>query len=323
MSAFIHGGKMKPKFLSISLSVFLLLITSSCVDEQECQEPNANNTVGQANCQSDDQPIPGEQEDNPGDETPPDAPPTTPPDTPPTTPPDVPKEGEPTETNKESFFNPWNKSNTSIVIDAYEGNSINWDLMKSDTKMVGVIHRSSIGLRVDSKYQSRKAIAKSRGYLWGAYHLGYRGNTIKQADLFLGLINGEEDTLMVLDLENTTNGTFMPISEAITFMEYIFEKTGRIPVVYANHSTTKLLNSRVAAHPLFQQSKLWYARFKSNVTDFPFGVWNNYFLWQFSSEINCNTTGNCLYNVPGTRFDMDVNVFFGNKNDIRARWHND
>lgn len=305
---------MKHKSLYLGLTTLLLLLTSSCVDEQGCQE-SGNSSLEQASCQTNEPPTnggdePGDEEETPGEPTPPDQN-------------DPPKEDEPTETNKESFFNPWNKSDSTIVIDAYEGNSINWDLMQSDQKVAGVIHRSSIGLRTDTKYKSRKAEAKRRGYLWGAYHLGYKGDTIRQADLFLSLINEEEDTLMILDLENTTNGRFMTINEAITFMEYVFEKTGRIPVVYANHSTTKLLNSIVAGHPLFQQAKLWYARFKSNITDFPFGVWNNYFLWQFSSEINCSTTGSCLYNVPGTRYDMDVNVYYGNKADLLARWHND
>ncbi len=229
---------------------------------------------------------------------------------------------EPTETITESFNRPWNKSGNTIIIDAYQGNSINWDQMATDNNVAAVIHRSSIGTRVDTKYQSRKAEALSRGYLWGAYHLGYRGNTIAQADLFLELINGEKDTLMILDLEDTSNGTFMTINEAIVFIEYVYEKTGRIPVVYANHSTTVKLNQTVAAHPLMQQAKLWYARFKSNVTDFPFGIWNNYFMWQFSSEINCTSTGSCLYNVPGTRYDMDVNVFYGDRSELESRWHN-
>ncbi len=229
---------------------------------------------------------------------------------------------EPTETITESFSSPWNKSENTIIIDAYQGNSIDWDQMDSDPNVAAVIHRSSIGQRVDTKYVSRKNEALSRGYLWGAYHLGYKGNTIAQANLFLDLINNEKDTLMILDLEDTSNGTFMTINEAIVFMEYVYDKTGRIPVVYANHSTTIKLNQTVAAHPLFQQAKLWYARFKSRVTDFPFGIWNNYFMWQFSSEINCNSTGSCLYNVPGTRYDMDVNTFYGTRGDLQARWHN-
>lgn len=192
--------------------------------------------------------------------------------------------------------------------------------MATDQKVAGVIHRSSIGMRVDKRYNERKQIAKQRGYLWGAYHLGRRGNTIAQAKLFLDLINGEEDTLMILDLEDTNSSSFMSLDEAMVFLEYVYEQTGRIPVVYANHSTTRLLKQRLSHNPLLQQTKLWYARFKSNVTDFPVGIWDNYFLWQFSSEINCSRTGSCLYNVPGTYYDMDVNVYNGTQAQLRYDW---
>ena len=233
-----------------------------------------------------------------------------------------PVDTDPEETIEESFYSPWNKNWTAIVIDAYQGNSINWDQMATDERMVGVIHRSSIGLRTDTKYLERKAIALERGYLWGAYHLGYKGNVKEQVDLFLSLVGDTKSTLMILDLEDTSNGTFMTIDEAAEFMEIVYERTGKIPVVYANHSTTKKLNSQMANNALFQQSKLWYARFKSNVYDYPAGIWPNYFLWQFSSEINCSTTGSCLYNVPGTRSDMDINVFYGTEADLRAKWNN-
>lgn len=218
---------------------------------------------------------------------------------------------------------PWKRSDTSIVIDAYELNGIDWDKMATDKKMVGVIHRSSIGLIVDKKYEARRAIASERGYLWGAYHLGRRGNTIQQADLFLSLVGNDPETLMVLDLEDTASSSFMSIDEAVVFMDYVYEQTGRIPVVYANHSTTQKVNQLLKSNPLFPQAKLWYARFKSSVTDFPTGIWDNYFLWQFSSEINCTKTGSCLYNVPGTSSDMDVNVFNGSESDLRLMWNND
>jgi lysozyme len=220
----------------------------------------------------------------------------------------------------EAFNAPWKRSDTAIVIDAYELNPINWNQMATDPRVVGVIHRSSIGMRVDRQYQARKEIAKQRGYLWGAYHLGTRDSTLAQAELFLSLIDDEEDTLMILDLEDTNNTRFMTLDQAVVFMEIIYERTGRIPVVYANHSTTRLINQRLSQNPLIQQSKLWYARFRSNVTDFPKGIWDTYFLWQFSSEVNCSRTGTCLYNVPGTLFDMDINVYNGTESQLRYEW---
>lgn len=221
------------------------------------------------------------------------------------------------------FISPWNSTHSSIVIDAYESNSIDWDKMATDSKLAAVIHRSSIGLTVDKLYQSRKKIAKERGYLWGAYHLGRPGNTIEQAKLFLSLVGNDPETLMILDLEDTKSGKFMSLDEAEVFMNYVYEQTGKVPVVYANHVTTIELNKRFANHPLFQRAKFWYARFKSTITDFPYGIWNGYFLWQFSSEINCTKTGSCLYNVKGTSFDMDVNVYHGTKDELALDWNND
>jgi lysozyme len=224
-------------------------------------------------------------------------------------------------TGKE-FDRAWNNKNNAIIIDAYEGNSIDWNKMATDPRTVAVIHRSAYGLREDKLYRSRREIARQRGYLWGAYHLGTRGNTIAQAKAFVDLVGNDPDTLMILDLEDTNQTKFMSIEESLVFMEYVYEKTGRIPVVYANHATTVLLNSKVKNHHLMKRSKLWYARFKSTVTDFPKGIWNTYFMWQFSSEINCSKTGTCLYNVPGTLYDMDVNVFHGTARELESQWHN-
>lgn len=285
---------MKTKFTLNLTLLFITLFAVSCVQDDPCAKDNkasaqALSAAQSAKCDSDAPSDPGDSDE---------------------------------ETDLSSLNRPWDKAGTTIVIDAYEGNPIDWDKMATDSKVVGVIHRSSIGSRVDSKYRSRRDIAKARGYLWGAYHLGRPGNTIAQAKLFLDLVGNDPDTLMVLDLEDTTSGKFMTIDEAVVFMDYVYEQTGRIPVVYANHSTTKLLNSRVKSNALFQQSKLWYARFKANVTDYPAGIWPNYFLWQFSSEINCSKTGSCLYNVPGTKYDMDVNVYYGPRSELEANWTN-
>lgn len=226
------------------------------------------------------------------------------------------------EEGPEKYNRPWLNPETVIVIDAYQGNSINWDLMARDKRVVGVIHRSSIGRRVDTQYLARRTIAKSRGYLWGAYHLGDSSDPIAQAQLFLDVVGDDPDTLLILDLEDTSASSMMNIPNAVRFMEYVYQATGKVPVVYANHSTTKALNSALAGNALFRASKLWYARFRSDIPDFPRGIWNSYFLWQFSSEINCSKTGSCLYNVPGTQFDMDVNVFYGTRAALEAQWNN-
>ncbi|MFT6632855.1 MAG: GH25 family lysozyme M1 (1,4-beta-N-acetylmuramidase) [Bacteriovoracaceae bacterium] len=218
------------------------------------------------------------------------------------------------------FNKTWEDENSSIVIDAYEGNSIDWEKMKTDQKVVGVIHRSSDGLRVDKKYFERKEKALKNGYLWGAYHLGRPGRVIEQARLLLDMTNEDDNTILILDLEATSSSNMMNIDEAVEFMNYVYTESGKIPVIYANHSVTKSLNQKLSSNILFKQAPLWYARFRSSIPDFPVGIWNDYFLWQFSSEINCKRTGSCLYNVPGTTSYMDINVYAGPKSKLRREW---
>jgi lysozyme len=218
------------------------------------------------------------------------------------------------------YVRPWAAPESLIVIDAYQANSINWDKMATDKKVVGVIHRSSIGMKEDSQYQSRKAIALKRGYLWGAYHLGRRGDPIGQAKFFLKIVGTSGDTMMALDLEDTSNSSMMSIAESVKFMEYVFKATGKIPVVYANHAVTQALNAALAKNALLKATQLWYARFVSDISKFPKGIWSTYFLWQFASEINCKPGGSCPYKVPGTASDMDINVFYGNREALAAQW---
>jgi GH25 family lysozyme M1 (1,4-beta-N-acetylmuramidase) len=218
------------------------------------------------------------------------------------------------------FNKPWGRKDTMIVIDAYQGNSMDWEQMKSDKRVVAVIHRATIGTTVDTKYRSRQALANQYGYLWGAYHLGKAGNPIGQAKKFLETVGDVKNVLLVLDLENTSGGSFMNASEAKQFMDYVYDQTGKVPVIYANHSVTGALSAKFKNDRMFLSSRLWYARFRTNIPDFPDGLWPTYFLWQFSSELNCSSTGSCLYNVPGTKFDMDVNVFYGSKEALAYEW---
>jgi GH25 family lysozyme M1 (1,4-beta-N-acetylmuramidase) len=233
----------------------------------------------------------------------------------------APPPADPFPVDSRTYSSPWSRSDTQIVIDAYSGNSIDWNKMATDKRVSGVIHRASIGLTVDSQYKAREKAAKQRGYLWGAYHLGKSGDPIAQAKLFLQTLGGAQDTLMFLDLEDTSSSNMMNIPNAKKFLDYVYHQTGKMPVVYANGSVTLALTAAMKSDPTFAKTRLWYARFKSTITDFNGKLlWPSYFLWQFSSEINCSKTGSCLYNVPGTSFDMDVNVFYGDRKALAYEW---
>jgi lysozyme len=220
------------------------------------------------------------------------------------------------------FNEPWKNPNVAIVIDPFQGNDIDWEKLATDKRVVAIIHRATIGDRADKKYAERKIEAKKRGYKWGAYHYGKPGEPIKQADFFLATVKPEPDDLMALDLESTDFDKHMSFDEARAFIQRIKEKTGRYPIVYANNLVTKAIIAEAAPDDVFAKTHLWYARFRRTVTDFPAGTWMTYTLWQFSSEMNCTAAdrASCLYTVPGTEYDMDVDVFNGTVEQLRRQW---
>jgi len=220
------------------------------------------------------------------------------------------------------FNEPWKNPNIALAIDPFEGNSIDWDQLATDKRVVAIIHRATIGDRVDRKYAERKLEAKQRGYKWGAYHFGKPGDPIKQADFFLETVKPEADDLIALDLDGTDPAQHMSFDEARIFIKRVQERTGRYMFIYANNLVTKAIAGQYGDDKLFGKTHLWYARFKKSVTDFPAGTWKTYTLWQFSSEVNCNRLdrSTCLYTVAGTEYDIDVDVYNGTTEALRANW---
>ena len=221
-----------------------------------------------------------------------------------------------------AFNHPWTDPTTAIVLDPFQGNSIVWNEVGTDSRVAAVIHRGTIGLRKDTLYHARRDEAKNRGYKWGSYHLGKPGDPIQQAEFYLSTIAPADDEVMALDIESLDEDRDMSLANARRFIQHIREKTGRYPMLYANHAVVKQISVKFPHDEVFSQTPLWYARFKSQVTDFPTATWSRYELWQFSSEINCSVAHpeNCLYRVPGTKTDMDVNVYRGSVAELKAKW---
>jgi len=226
------------------------------------------------------------------------------------------------------FNQPWKDLSTALVIDPFQGNEIVWDQLATEPRLAGIIHRATIGDRIDTRYAERKEEAKRRGFKWGSYHLGRPGDPIKQADFYLETVKPGPDEVLALDIESLDAAKDMTLAAARRFIKRIKKKTGRYPLVYANHAVTKQISKKFGRDKVFSKTHLWYARFKSQVTDFPTRTWPTYTLWQFSSEINCTPTAagqpadpnRCLFRVPGTRTDMDVNVYHGTVAELRANW---
>ena len=230
------------------------------------------------------------------------------------------------------FNHPWRNKQKAIVIDAYEKNPINWQKMVKNKQIRAFIGKSSDGLaspwacsgnttqrKICKKsfqnyfmkqqlYHTRKTLAKALGLKWGAYHLGRPGNPVAQANHFLSFAKPEKDDLIALDIEHDDPKKWISFKDAEIFARQIYKRIGRYPVLYTNHNTAKRIAARSDEFPLLSRMQLWYARFKGDVRGaFPMGNWDTYALWQFSAHPNCNKR-RCLYRVPGTENNIDVNV---------------
>jgi lysozyme len=213
-----------------------------------------------------------------------------------------------------NFQRPWDDPKTALVIDPYYANPIDWDKLKTEPRVVAIIHKATIGAsKIDPAYFTRKEEARKRGYLWGSYHWGVSGNPEEQADYYLDTVKPGDDELIALDLEDVASKKLMNAEESLRFIKRVKERTGRYPLLYTNHKSAKLLSAKFKGTE-FAEAPLWYARFESAVTDFPSGLWRSYTLWQFSSEIRSQMT------LPGVKPDMDVNVYNGTADDLKSNW---
>jgi lysozyme len=217
------------------------------------------------------------------------------------------------------FKEPWKDSTKAIILDPYQENPINWDLLATDQRVVAIIHQATKGSSKDWEYAARKSEAKKRGYKWGSYHLGLRGDPLKQADFYLATAKPEADEVMALDIESLDISKDMSIDDARQFINRVKEKTGRYPLLYGNDNVIREISRKFGRDQMFSKVLLWYARFLREIKDFPKGTWDTYTLWQFSSEVNCNKRM-CPYRVPGTLPDMDINVYNGTIEELRMNW---
>lgn len=65
---------------------------------------------------------------------------------------------------------------TNNVIDLSHHNTVTSFQQAQQSEIVGVIHKATQGVSVvDAEYQTRRALARANGLLWGAYHFGVRG----------------------------------------------------------------------------------------------------------------------------------------------------
>tara|TARA_R100000935_G_scaffold58415_2_gene95330 strand:+ start:4015 stop:4563 length:549 start_codon:yes stop_codon:yes gene_type:complete len=157
---------------------------------------------------------------------------------------------------------PWTNDNNQIIIDSYGLNTIDFEKLATDKKVVGLIHKATEGSTFnDRKFKARREASKKNDLLFGSYHLGLAGDPIKQAKFYLKTIGNHENEILALAIERV-DSKFMSLAEAEEFIKYIFNETGKYPLLYINHIVYKEINSKYDDNSVFSKCLLWYARFR-------------------------------------------------------------
>lgn len=243
------------------------------------------------------------------------------------------------------FNEPWKDSSKALVIDAYKDNYLDCAKLSREPRVVGVLFRSSIGMVSDAKtyFQKKKQCKDTHNFKWGSFHVGRKGNPEAQAEFYIKTAKPTDDEVIALDLEGI-GGVNMSLEEVVRFINKTHELTGRYPLLYVMGTVRDEIAEKYGADSVFAKTPLWYARYCTNISCFfppvrPSAVLDKYLFWQFASEKNCRSkkvraggkccqkTGKCPLNtcplpkpLAGTDGDMDVNVYNGTVEELKARW---
>jgi len=199
------------------------------------------------------------------------------------------------------------------IIDIYHRTNIDFARAKN-AGIVAIIHKATEGATFrDKEYRGRKAIAKSHGFLWGAYHFSSGGSVTDQVDNFLEHAQPDDDDLIVLDFEPSSSGANMTLEQAHRFVEMIKNETGRYPLIYGGSMLREGIGTR--PDPILANCPLWYARYRDRPIGIPTQVWTSFTLWQYTD----GNDGPEPHRVDGIG-RCDRNIFNGTIEELRAQW---
>jgi lysozyme len=201
----------------------------------------------------------------------------------------------------------------NTIIDISHHQNPNFDKVKADG-IIAIIHKATEGETFkDKEYHDRKAVAKAKGFLWGAYHFSSGGSVTNQVDHFLDFAQPEDDEVIALDFEPSSSGPNMTLDQAHRFVEMIKNELGRYPMIYGG----SMLREAIRANPdtILANCPLWYARYANRPVGIPTQVWPKETLWQYTDGNN----GPEPQKVDGIgRCDRDI--FNGTEAELRKQW---
>jgi lysozyme len=199
----------------------------------------------------------------------------------------------------------------AVVDISHHNGDVNLQLAKADG-IIGVIHKATQGTTMaDPMYQTNRTKALNEELLWGAYHFGTGGDGAAQAQFFLNVVGTFDNTLLVLDFEQNTDGASMSLADARAFVTEVNQVTGRFPGLYSGSYIKQLLGS--AKDPVLAECWLWLPEY--GPTPVVPANWSTWTMWQYTD----GNFGPEPHSVNGIGA-CDRDKFNGTEDQLRTLW---
>jgi len=199
------------------------------------------------------------------------------------------------------------------IIDIFHLNTVNLATAQA-SGVVAVIHKATEGATVqDAEYRKRRDKAKALGLLWGAYHYSSGASVTDQVANFIEHAEPDENDVVALDWESSTEGPDMTLDQACRFVEMIRNELGRWPVVYGGRLLRETLGAK--RQSVLANCPLWYSRYRSAPVGIPTATWPTYTLWQYTD----GNDGPMPHTVKGIG-RCDRNRFAGTIDELKVQW---
>ena len=201
-----------------------------------------------------------------------------------------------------------------VIVDLSHFDDVqDWDAVKR-FGILGVINKATEGPGlIDKTYAIRRAPSRQRGILYGAYHFLRPGDPVAQADHFLEValsVAQPDELLLALDHEDRN----VPLANAKKWLKRVFDKTGRMPVLYSGFLIKQQLGQGRDA--FLAKHRLWLSHFSSRPKSPP--NWAAPWIIQFTGD----GEGPEPHKVPGIKIPggIDLNHFGRTPAELNAEW---
>lgn len=188
-------------------------------------------------------------------------------------------------------------------IASFQGD-INYDVYKNNSNFVIMKATEGVGFK-DPKFSRNQSEARRVGLPLGYYHFArpdLNADATKEAQYFLDQLGELRDgEILALDYEVAKNQNH--VNWCKTWLDYVFQKTGCRPLLYASESYVTGLDWTAVVNGGYG---LWIAKYlyaPNPDAQYNTGKWPFAALYQWSSS----------QQVPGISGNVDADVFYGDQ----------